>query len=394
MTETYSIAPGAIADPSMSDGPPFALSTSQWLAIQTYVVDALALPIDEAEFRNSLGAGAPPDLKPFFELIACYRDINGHCSTWQATTFPLTVALAGSVYDYGVNKAPVYYPPIIKLADKLVANPDDQQAKDALRAILGSLETDASDYATQAQAAAEEVKRFAEQTAADKTVLVGPKGDAGLVKHYDDEYGKSSKEVEELTREIEAQAIILKAANEEYDHDVVVAATTPTYAWVFPVGLIAAAVVAGIYGDKAVKALERAKAAQRKIDELEAQKAADANLMVAIEGASAGMKTIVEALSEALPVIQLMQGQWAAIATDLSHIRELIERDIEKALPIIMDLGVDEAMRAWWNVAQIANAYRLHAYVTQLGGPADSMLAWKMERHIAPAAARHLELVA
>lgn len=392
MAETYTVAPGAIADPTMPEGPAFALSNSQWLAVQAYVIDALALPVNEPEFRSSLGKGAPADLSPFLELIACYADINGHCKTWQTTTFPTTVALANAVYDYGANKAPVYYPPILKLAERLVANPDDGQAKEGLKAVLESLETDASDYASQAAAAAEEVKLFAEQTAADKTVLVGPKGDAGLVKHYRDEYGQSSKAVEELTREIEAQQLILKGANEEYEHDVIVAATTPTYAWVFPAGLIAAAVVAGVYGDRAVKALERAKAAQRKIDELEATQAANANLMVAIDSASAGMKTIVDSLGEALPVIELMRGQWSAMASDLGRIRELIERDIAKALPIIMDLGVDEAMRAWWNVAQLAQAFRLHAYVTEVGGA--SMQAWKVENHIASTSARHLELVA
>lgn len=40
-----------------------------------------------------------------------------------------------------------------------------------------------------------------------------------------------------------------------YHHDVTVAATSVTYAWIEPAGTIAAAVVAGIYGDKATKML-------------------------------------------------------------------------------------------------------------------------------------------
>ena len=58
-TQTYDISPGAIATAGTPGGPPFALSKAEWLTIQTYVVDALALPINDDEFRKSL-AGAPP----------------------------------------------------------------------------------------------------------------------------------------------------------------------------------------------------------------------------------------------------------------------------------------------------------------------------------------------
>jgi len=57
--------------------------------------------------------------------------------------------------------------------------------------------------------------------------------------------------------------------------------------------LIAAAVVAGIYGARAVEALDRARAAQGKINELAASLAADANLMTAINSAQIGMNRIV-----------------------------------------------------------------------------------------------------
>ncbi len=385
--KSHNIGPSALADPGTKGGPGFILSKTEWIEIQTYVTDALALPTNDSEFKKSLGAGAPSDLSDFKQLIQAYQDINSHCTTWQKTTFPNTVNLASTVYDYGTNKAPVYYPPILKEAKILENDPDNEDAKKALKAILDNLQGTANDYAGQASAAQKEIQDFADNTQKDKTTLVGPKGDKGLVKYYNDKYGKTSKDVEEINKELTAQRTILDAANKEYNHDVVVAATTPSYAWIWPLGTIAAAVVAGVYGHKAVEALDRAKAAQAKIDNLTDKLAADANLMIAIHSAQIGMNTIVQSLSAALPVIQKIQGVWGGIASDLANISKLIDSDIRKVPPIIMNLGVDEAVKAWHNVAQVANAYRINAYVKTEGGPSATMEAWKVRNLIASKAA-------
>lgn len=369
----YSIGPSSISEPAVKGGPAFSMSRPEWIAVQTYVTDALALPTTDDAFRKSLGSGASSDLSDFQQLIAAYKKINGHVTTWQKTTYPATISLASDIYDYGMNKAPVYYPPILKEADILVDDPKNQKAKDALKAILDNLKQDADERAGHAGDIAGQIKQFAEDTQADKTTMVGPKGDAGLVKYYNDEYGSTSQQVEEISKEIKTQQLALKSANAEYDHDVIVASTTPTYVWVWPVGTIAAAVVAGVYGKRATEALDRARAAQQKINTLSAELAADANLMMAIHSAELGMNAIVRDISAALPVIQKIQGVWSGMSNDLASISKLIDNDIRNALPIIMNLGVDEATRAWHNVALAADAYRVNAYVTQKSGPADSM---------------------
>ncbi|HEU5003916.1 MAG TPA: alpha-xenorhabdolysin family binary toxin subunit A [Actinomycetota bacterium] len=387
MTSQLSIAPGAIAVPGTEGGPGFALSKPEWIAVQTFVTNGLALPTNDTEFRNSLGAGAPSSLADFQRLITCYQSIYGHCTTWQGDTFPKSVTLASEVYEYGTSKAPVFYPPILKEADILSKNPGDDGAKEALKAILDNLSQTAGGYATRAADVQKDIQAFADGTAADQTTLIGPDGQGGLLKYYNDKYGSASAEVEALTKDIAAQRIVLQSANDEYDHDVIVAATTPTYAWVWPIGTIAAAVVAGIYGDKAVKARERAQAAQGKIDTLTDQLTADANLMTAIHSATFGLTSISGNIAAALPVIQKIQGVWGGIADDLKAIVRLIDVDIRQVPPIIMGLGVDEAMKAWFNVAQAANAYRLNAYVTEQPG-AESMALWKVRTQLSSARLR------
>ena len=362
-TTTSPIGPGAIAEPSVKGAPAFSLSTTEWIAIQSYVINALDLPYNFEKFKKSLGSGAPSDLSDFTALIECYDGIHNHCTTWKDDTFPSSVNLATDIHSYAI-KAPTYYNPILPLAKKLTDNPNDQEAKDKLSAILVALINSASQYEANAEEVARKVKAFADQTQNDQTILSGPNGDEGLFKYYFERYGSVSQEVIDLNKEIVAQQLVWESANAEYDHDVVVAATTPTYAWIFPFGTIAAAVVAGVYGDKAVKALDRARAAYAKIKELQDKLAADALLMMAINNAQSGMSAISDKLNRALPVIQKIQGVWGAIAGDLQNIVNLIKTDIQDALPIIMDLGVEAALNAWKSVGEEADQYRVNAYIT------------------------------
>jgi hypothetical protein len=306
----------------------------------------------------------------FDPVITCYSGINSHCTTWQNTVFPATVSLASDIHQYGAQKAPIYYGAILKQANILTSDPTNASALAALKAILDNLSQTATTYSNNAAAAAKQIQTFAEQTQADKVVLVGADGNTGLTKTYNDKYGEQSADVIALNKEITAQQIVLDAANEEYNKDVIIAATSPTYAWVFPFGTIAAAVVAGIYGKRATDALDRARAAQQKINSDTAQVAADAALMTAIQMAQQGMTKIVTALSAALPVIQKVQGIWGGISSDIGSIVKLIDTDIRQAIPVIMSLGVDEAIQSWASVAAEADNYRVNAYITVSGTPA------------------------
>lgn len=362
-TQTPNIGPGAIAQSSVAGGPGFALSATEWLAIQTYVVDALALPTTMDSFKQTLGPGAPGDLSDFQQLVTAYANINSHAGTWQNDTFTASVSLASDIYNYA-QQAPTYYNPILPLAQTLTNDPTNQQAQAELTAILGVLSKSATTYHDNAAAVVTKIQTFANQTQADKTVLSGTDGKGGLQKYYNDKYGATSADVQNLTKELNSEKTVLDAANAEYNHDVIVAATTPTYAWVWPFGTIAAAIVAGVYGDKAVKALERARAAQQQINTLSDELAADANLMIAINTAESGIGNILAPLNAALPIIQKIQGVWGAIADDLNNIINVIKNNIQEALPIIMNLGVQTAINDWTNVGQEADAYRKNAYIT------------------------------
>lgn len=358
-TPPPNIGPGALQTGATS---PFVLSSADWYTIQAYAFDALQLPTTLEGLRTYVKADSSFDMTPFQPLIDAYTLMNTHCTTWQNTTFPASVTLADDIVHYNL-KVPIYYGAINAEAQKLIANPNDTQAQQALAAILTNLSQQATTYQGNAKHVADQIQQFATDSANDQNTLGGTDGTGGLVKKYNDEYGAQSDAVKELQKELQAQQLQLKAANDAYNHDMVVAATTPTYGWIWPVGTIAAAIVAGIYGKKATDDLANARAAQDQINTIGGEIARDVNLMNAITFAEQGMGAILQALTRALPIIQKIQGAWGAISSDLSNVSTIITNDIQKALPILMSLGVDEAISQWQTLSDEANGYRVNAFV-------------------------------
>ncbi|MQY29145.1 alpha-xenorhabdolysin family binary toxin subunit A [Nocardia aurantia] len=383
----FDIGPRGLAGASEQGRASFVLSRAEWISIQTYAKEASVLPTTQTEFRNSLGTGAPTDLSDFTKLINAYRAIHGNATRWQDAIYPAAISLASDIHEYGSTMPPVYYPAIKDLADSLVSKPNDQHAKAKLAAILDQLKREADSRVQKASDVGRQITEFAKNIESDKTTMLGVDGKSGLVAYYDEKYGATSKAAVDIANKLKKNRDALKAANERYNHDVVVAATTPTYAWLGPAGLVAAAVVAGIYGSDATAALREIDALKEKIKSLEADAAANVILMHAVWSAHNSSTVIGKDLASAMPVIQKIEGVWGAISNDLAAVRTLIDTNIEKVSPIIMDCGVDAAIRDWAAVADEADKFRVNAFVTEQPPTAVDQLtleAWRLATLITP----------
>lgn len=106
--------------------------------------------------------------------------------------------------------------------------------------------------------------------------------------------------------------------------------------------------------------------------------------MHAVESAKDSSTTIGQDLTAVLPVIQKIEGVWGAISSDLETIRTMIDKNIEQVPPLIMDLGVDAAIRKWAAVAEEADSFRMNAYVTEQQRNQWTVEAWRLETLITP----------
>ncbi len=355
--------PGALAKPAVANGPGLALSAPEWLAIQLYVHQSLALPTTIPALQTLAGQEATDNWDDFKKLTTAYQDIHTHVTKWQNETFPESVSLASDIYAYS-QQAPTYYKPIVALAQKLTIDANDAASKTKLTAILEVLKASALANSEKAGKVAKKIQDFANETLQDKIVLSGADSKGGLLAYYHKRFGTTTGTAAELqTSLLEAQQE-LEAANKEYSHAVTVAATTPAYYWATIFGFIAAVTVAGVYGDRARKAKNRMKEAERRINELKGRIAAITRLLAALSMTEASISNILEPLNAALPIIQRIQGVWGTIADDLAKLITTINTNIAQTMPIIMDLGVDTVLAEWQRVGEAANGYRLNAYIT------------------------------
>jgi Bacillus haemolytic enterotoxin (HBL) len=347
------IGPGSLHNQSG----PFVLSRPEWLAVQCYVTSAMNLPTDATTLGQRLPVPPPGGMDQFSDLLAGYKKMNDHASFWNAHTLPDSVSCASDIVQYN-EKVPIYYGAITKLLPRLQQTPPDPTAQAQLVAILQSLSDDAQRFANHAGTVRDAMTTFDTVSKADAAAL------QTLHDTYSQKLGDTSPQIAQLRDDIAADKADLDDAMSEYNHDVTVAATSATYAWVFPAGTVAAAVVAGVYGKKATDALARAHGDSAAIDALTAELRSAAIMVADLTRINSDIGDISTLLNAAIPVLDVMRGAWGALSDDLNGIITAITNDIANAPAILMSLGIDEAIADWASVAAEADRYRVNAYIS------------------------------
>jgi len=338
------------------EGNQYVLSRADWTAIQAYAQNGLSLPTSDAEFRVYANLKPEASIPDISDIYSAYANVHDHCNTWQHDTFPQTVSLASDLVNYNTYTK-TYYPALQKRIDDYLANPTEKVLKE-LTAIINLLQKKASEFHDRAVAAEAAVTKFADDTASDQAVI--QKLDDNYNQQMNDEDGvvtKLKKQIADLTDQF-------NKLNDEYNHDVLVAATTPAYAWATIFGFIAAAIVAGTYGAAAAECKRAMNEIQKQINELTVELNTDLNILAALTSASKSLSFIKDSINQALPALQKAKGSWKALADDLGDLQDLIQNAIVDQDPELWNLGLDVAADSWAKVGQDADDYRHFAFIT------------------------------
>ncbi|MDM0053019.1 alpha-xenorhabdolysin family binary toxin subunit A [Variovorax sp. J22R115] len=349
------LSPGELA---AVKGSPFLLSTAEWLRVQRYVTNAMALPATEPLMRTALQMPDSMKIDEFKPLLEGYKTVVPHVTKWKTTTFPATVSLAGDIVKYN-SMAKGYYNALKEPINALLKDPKDEAAKRGLSGAIKLLSQAAADRAGKAKKVYADIQEFSLQTATD-AVLIGD-----LNTTYQKKFGANSEWGKKLAKDLSDTRDLIEAAITEYEYDKAVACATPSYAWIIvpPIGLIAAIIVAGIYGDKAVKAKARLEELRKDLKKAKEDELLSLSLTCMLSVARDSLANIQRDIQAALPVIQKIQGVWHAIHTDLESLVELITENIDDAIMEIKKIGIDIALEQWSELAVKAEAYRANAYI-------------------------------
>jgi hypothetical protein len=294
----------------------------------------------------------------FGQLLEGYQRILPHVTQWKTKTFPATVELAADIVHYD-SQVPVFYGAIIRDVQKLQSNPSDQAALAQLKAVIAKMTAEAEKREKRAHDVYEAVAKFADDTSKDAVEF------DRLLGVYGTKFGANSKRMADLTADLKEVTDLVETTTADYEHAKAVACSTVSYAWIVvpPIGLIAAVIVAGIYGDKAVQAWGRLQKLKNDMTALEADQRFALMLMGTLTLARDSLASIHRDINAALPSIQKIKGVWNAIYSDLKHIDATIDGDVNQAILEIKDLGIETAITQWHQLAIKADAYRANAFV-------------------------------
>jgi hypothetical protein len=346
----------------LAKGTTFALSSNEWLSIQVFVTGAMLLPTTTALLQKTLPGVPSGGIEQFEPLVNGYKSLYDICDNFDTVTKPDSVKCASDLIAYNVS-VPIFYRAILALLLKIEANPADTVSINQLKQTLQVMINKAQAFSTHATNVATAMQKFSLDTSVNEAAI------GTLFKTYSDKISGTSGTIKTMQAQLAQDKADLSDAEDEYKHDVIVAATSASYAWIWPCGTVAAGIVAGIYGKKATEAKARIEALGELVNTLEAKIAADATLVLDLTRINTDITGITKKIDGALPAIQKIQGMWNALKDDLSSILTTINGEIADMPSFIAGLGIEEAIVLWQKVADEANDYRINAYITIVPNP-------------------------
>jgi hypothetical protein len=290
-----------------------------WHYLQVYATWGVRLPSTVEDFKAVMGT-SPVGYDFFVPMQDGSKLVIEACTGFLTKTYLDVVQLARDLLSFSGDASPADGALFDVVADLL----DSNNAADALT-LLTDLQLKAAEGQTRAKAAGQGLAEFA-------TALTTATGKFVTAKGALDRDSKTNEEKLNTLSAAEGAGSIaeynrlIADMRKQYDHAVVVSTTTLTYAWVLPTGLIAAAIVAGIFGDKAVKAMQR-------LQELDAElKTAQSALFAAntsrnlYKMADQGLSSVMFYTQKAIENCDIIQKTWSEVQQQINQLKSWIDK--------------------------------------------------------------------
>jgi uncharacterized protein Yka (UPF0111/DUF47 family) len=323
---------------------PFLIDAKSWYAINVYVLNGIRLPSD----------------MPYADINGAYALVRAHTTTWRDVSFPKTISVADDIVDYA-SKAPRLYQALLDASNALdglkTGTPAFDEQKRRMLTILDRLIGEATKHAVNTKAVKDMVLEFRSQTASDHVTV------QSINTYYLGQFGAQSDKSKEMVKEIAALHDAIDDMNREYDKAVITAATSPTYAWIFPFGTIAAAVVAGIFSDQAIKLKKQIEKARDALGTMEAEQKRRMELLALLATSSKSTSGIEKLMGPACDALDKIAGTWSAISADMAHLKTLVAGMTDYSMQFI---DVPQAIDNWKALGIKADAYRANAFINEV----------------------------
>ncbi|KAL1662806.1 hypothetical protein GGF50DRAFT_58149 [Schizophyllum commune] len=334
-----------------------------------YVWAGVLLPVTASAYQERLDISTETMVKlegVLKDLVDAYVTTKSHCDPFKDTTYPSIVALADDVYNYAQNAGGTvddsYYAQIFQLIRQLPSAEEADQAKikESINGLIDMQLATVDTIVTKVAAAVKALTDFENECVGDQSLLT--ERNKALKDRLDTEVGQLTQ----LEDSLDSNRRIIRADEAAYEKDVIIAATTVTYAWLFPIGTAIAIGIAVTYGKAATSLLHAISNLKTDITDEETKIQDEKRLIADLNCIGANTASFLESLAGAIQVCQEMLGIWQGIGADLSNLRGMVNTSVRQANAAIASF-VDEKLVAKWNdLAASVDKYRQAAYITPL----------------------------
>ncbi|EDO02683.1 predicted protein [Sclerotinia sclerotiorum 1980 UF-70] len=285
-------------------------------------------------------------LKEYIDpLLLVHATCKNHCVVFKNDTYKTIVDLADSMYALaqkaGGKEAGSYYANILK-DGKILFEELDKDIADQNQTVISNKRT---------------------------VINALLRGDQKALKEKDkiinDKLAAEGGDIDTLTTTIAAKIKEIDQDQDEFEQDVIIAATTAAYATVFPVGTICAAVVLGVYTERAVVMKVKIDALKEILQNDQDKLASDNMLVAGLKLMDKDLSALIALIGPAITVIDEMVGAWGIIAADLKAVKDAVaENSDETDLPELQEISQEGVLSAWNDLKVEVNNFRQAAYIS------------------------------
>jgi hypothetical protein len=316
-----------------------------WIYLQIFATYGLWLPHTNADLQATLKltAAEAATYAWFDGMVGSYGQIFDASNYFFSDVFNKMLDLGNGLKNYASDAAG--QDSTFTLISSLVEPGADQDLPSAL-SMLEDLKASAASNETLAGTIKDNMTTYREK-------LVAAQGSVAAVKKTVDEDDRTSQaSIDQLEGGKDVQGSIaqlqdmLSADQQEYQQDVTVAATSVTYAWVLippplPGGLIAAAIVAGIYGKRAADMQDTISKLTDQIQQGLAKLQTAVTVHATTRLADSSLDSVISHLDVAIDKVTTVQNAWIGVQAGLDDISAKINSSLKTT-------GTnDEQLRAW-----------------------------------------------
>ncbi|KAI5829522.1 hypothetical protein K523DRAFT_328688 [Schizophyllum commune Tattone D] len=359
---TVDMSPGALVN---SDGN-YCLQQDDMYNLLKYLWSGALLPLTPADYQTRLDI-SDSAMSQYATVIGDLVDVSAHCNTFKNTTYPDIVNIAADVYSYAQNAGGTVddslYASIFQLIGSFAnttnttedRNKITQQVDDLINVQVQAI----AGIITKAETAVADLQSFETQCMQDQSDLQAKE------RAVHDAITAETSSLSDLTTKLQNDRQTLAADQAAYEHDKIVACTTLTYAWVPFWGIIAASVVAGIYGHAAAELADDIDTLKSDISTESAEVTDDTRVIADLTAVDTDWKSFIASIQPAITAIQKMHGFWSAISGDLTSLQNMVHTDVSTAEAAIAGFVDQKVVDKWNDLADAVQKYQQAAFLTQ-----------------------------